>query len=276
MIVEIIGGWLSGSLALLADAGHMLVDTCALALAFLAERLARRPSDGRRTYGYRRVQVLAAFVNAAFLLLIVAWIVYEAAQRLREPHAVAAPLMLVVAVAGALVNLLGARLLHAGDPHDLNQRAAYLHVLSDLAGSLAAVVAAVVILTTGWLRIDPLLSLLVALLITRGAWDLLRRSTHILLEGAPDHVDIEALRQHLATRIADVTNVHHVHAWSLSTHEVLLTLHVRTTPAADGTRVLADIKQALATQFGIHHSTVQLESDACADTVDVDCVHTHS
>jgi len=263
-VIEGIGGSISGSLALLADAGHMLVDTLALALAWGAHRLASRPASDARSFGHTRVQVLAAFVNSLLLLGIVAAIVLEAAQRLMVPHPVNAPLALAVALAGMVVNVFAAWLLH-GEHHDLNVRAAYLHVVSDVAGSGAAVLAALLILYFGWLPADAWLSLVVAALIARGAWQLLRHSAHVLQEGTPEGFDAARLAARLKGAIPAVLDVHHVHAWSLTPRETLLTLHARLATGADAAAALVAIKRVLVAEFGIAHSTIQLEPADCAD-----------
>jgi cobalt-zinc-cadmium efflux system protein len=264
-IVEIVGGFLANSLTLLADAGHMLTDAASLALAWVALRFAVRPSDRRRTYGYQRLQVLAAFANSMLLLLAVAWIVYEAIARLRNPAPVAGPLMLAVAGGGLLVNLVALVLLRRGDPENLNLRAAYLHVLSDLLGSLAALVAATVIIFTNWTRIDPLLALLVAGLIVTSAGVLLIKSAHILLEGSPEWLDISELERELRVAVGGVVDVHHVHVWSLTTRHPLVTLHARIQPDAAPVIVLQEIKTFLSRRYALEHSTIQLEAADCAD-----------
>jgi cobalt-zinc-cadmium efflux system protein len=263
-IVEALGGYWSGSLALLADAGHMFVDTLALALAYWAQRLASRPASQSRTFGHSRMQVLAAFVNSLLLLAIVVAIVVEALQRLMTPHPINAPLALGVASAGVGINLVAAWLLH-GDEHNLNVRAAYLHVLSDLAGSGAAVLAALIVMTTGWLPADAWLSLVVTALIARGAWQLLKHSAHVLQEGAPHGFDAAGLAGRLVATVPAVLDVHHVHAWSLTPSETLLTLHARLAPGADAGRALASLKRVLVEEYAISHSTIQLEASDCAD-----------
>lgn len=263
-VVEAVGGYWSGSLALLADAGHMFVDTLALALAYFAHRLASRPASESRSFGHSRLQVLAAFVNSLLLLAIVVAIVAEALQRLMTPHPINAPLALGVALAGAAVNVLAAWLLH-GDEHDLNVRAAYLHVLSDLAGSGAAVLAALIVMTTGWLPADAWLSLVVTALIARGAWQLLMHSAHVLQEGAPHGFDAGELASRLVASVPAVLDVHHVHAWSLTPRETLLTLHARLAPGADAAVALAALKSVLVDEYAITHSTIQLEASDCAD-----------
>jgi cobalt-zinc-cadmium efflux system protein len=268
MVVETIGGFWSGSLTLLADAGHMFVDALALALAYFANRLSKRPASATRSFGHSRLQVLAAFVNSLLLLGIVAAILFEAGQRLLTPQAMThPPVALAVAIAGIGVNLLAAWLLH-GNHHDLNVRAAYLHVLSDLLGAGAAALAAVVAMTTDWIRADAWLSLVVTALIARGAWQLLRHSAHVLQEGTPEGFDADELKHHLTTSVPGVTDIHHVHAWSLTPSETLLTLHGRLNADADHGTTLAAIKKVLTDQYGISHSTIQLESAGCADGQD--------
>ncbi len=264
-IVEIAGGFLAHSLTLLADAGHMLTDAASLALAWVALRFAARPSDRRRTYGYQRLQVLAAFVNSILLVLAVLWIAYEAIMRLRNPAPVAGPLMLVVAGGGLLVNLVALVLLRRGDAENLNMRAAYLHVLSDLLGSVMALIAATSIIFTGWTRIDPLLALLVAVLIVVSAGSLLVKSAHILLEGSPEWLDIAELERELRVAVEGVVDVHHVHVWSLTSRHPLLTLHARIHPDAAPAIVLQDIKVFLSRRYAVEHSTIQLEAADCAD-----------
>jgi cobalt-zinc-cadmium efflux system protein len=265
MLVEVAGGIISGSLALLADAGHMLTDAASLGLAWGAARAARRPADALRTYGYHRVQILAALINGIAFLVLVVWIAYEAVQRLLQPVEVLGGMMLAVAAVGLLVNIIAFAILHGGQHNDLNLRGAMVHVLGDLLGSVAAIVAAGVILWTGWMPIDPLLSLLVALLILRSAWYVVRQSVHILLEGTPEGLDVELLRQTITERLEAVEDVHHVHVWSLTPERPLLTMHVTVTDEQCCARVLAEVKVILAERFGITHSTVQVESGGCAD-----------
>lgn len=264
-VVELLGGLVAQSLALVADAGHMFTDAAALTLAWAALRFARLPSDRKRTYGYQRLQVLAAFVNSLILLAAVLWIGYEAIERLQSPASIVAPLMLGVATAGLLVNVVALVFLHGGDTHNLNVRAAYLHVLSDLLGSLFAMTAAVVVMFTGWLRIDPLLALVVAVLIVIAAIRLLRKSAHILLEGSPEWLDIDELQRELKVAVADVIDVHHVHVWSLTTHHPLVTLHAQIRTDASPGPVLEEIKVFLARRYALEHSTIQLEPADCAD-----------
>jgi len=265
MIVEVIGGLLSGSLALLADAGHMLTDSASLAMAWVAARTARRPADSLRTYGYHRIQILAALLNGIGFIVLVVWIAVEAVQRLMQPVEVLGGMMLVVAVLGLLVNVAAFAMLHGGSGKDLNVRGALVHVLGDLLGSVAAIIAAGVILWSGWMPIDPLLSLLVGLLILRSAWYVVRHSTHILLEGTPEDMDVERLRTTLTEEVPAVQDVHHVHVWSLTPERPLLTMHATVAEAADLAAVLAHLKRILSERFGIHHSTIQVEPQHCFD-----------
>ncbi len=265
MMVEAAGAVFAGSLALLADAGHMLADGASLALAWLAFRAAHRPSDPRRSYGYARLQVLAAFVHGVVLVLLSLWIVVEAGFRLAEPRTIEGGLMLGVAAAGLLVNVVAFAVLHGGDRRNLNVQGAIIHVLGDLLSSLAAVGAAVVILLTGWTPIDPLLSIAVALVIARVALKLLARSAHVLLEGTPEGFDVDGLKDALRTGVPGLLNVHHVHLWALTAEHPLLTLHARVAANADRDAALAGVHAILGQRYGIDHATVQLESGPCPD-----------
>lgn len=267
MAVEVVGGLISGSLALLADAGHMLTDTAALALAWIAARLAQRPASPRRSYGYHRAQVLAAFVNALALFAVVVWIVAEAADRLRSPRAIDGTTMLGVAFAGLAANIAVYLTLRRGDPGNLNVAAARLHVLGDLLGSIGAILAAIVILATGWTPIDPILSVLVAALILRSAWSLLLKSASILMEDAPESVDPNALRMALLEGVQGVRDVHDIHCWSLTTGQTMLTLHLVLDGSAEAAAVLREAKRVLVERFDIAHSALQLELAECPDEV---------
>lgn len=266
MLVEVAGGILSGSLALLADAGHMLTDTMALALSAIAFRMSSRPADEKRSYGYQRFQILAAFVNGLTLLVIVGWILVEAMQRIMQPSPVMAQTMLIVAAAGLVVNIVVFLVLHGGDQDNLNMRGAALHVLGDLLGSIAAVTAALIILYTGWMPIDPLLSVGVAMLICRSAWHLVKRSAHILLEGAPEWLDRDSMQGRLVEHVPAINSIHHVHVWGLTQQHLMLTMHValKSNPP-EPTTVVRSIKRVLREEFGINHSTIEIETDDCAD-----------
>ncbi|MEJ2171923.1 MAG: cation diffusion facilitator family transporter [Woeseiaceae bacterium] len=266
MLVEVAGGIISGSLALLADAGHMLTDTMALALAAVAFSVSKRPPDKRLTYGYQRFQILAAFVNGLSLLVIVGWILFEAVSRFLDPPEVMGRTMLAVATAGLVVNLISFIVLHGGDRDNLNIRGAALHVAGDLLGSVAAIAAALVILSTGWMAIDPILSVAVAMLILRSAWMLVKRSSHVLLEGAPEWLDLDAMQERVVTRVPTVTSIHHVHVWGLTPQDLMLTMHVCMAVQPDNpTEVIRGVKNVLQDEYGIGHSTIEIETEDCAD-----------
>jgi cobalt-zinc-cadmium efflux system protein len=266
MVVEVVGGIISGSLALLADAGHMLTDTMALALAFTAINVSSRPPDAKRSYGYHRFQILAAFVNGISLLFITGWILVEAIQRLMSPVTVMGLPMIIVATCGLVVNVVVFLILSRGNRNNLNVRGALLHVAGDLLGSAAAIVAALVILQTGWTPIDPLLSVLVAILILRSAWSLLKRSGHILLEGVPEWLDMRQIQHDLVARVPALSGVHHVHVWGLTPERLMLTMHVTLNEDhGDTTAVIRQIKTILRQTYGIEHSTVEIETGNCAD-----------
>ncbi|RLA26950.1 MAG: cation transporter [Gammaproteobacteria bacterium] len=266
MLVEVVGGILSGSLALLADAGHMLTDTMALALTAFAFRMSVRPADKKHSFGYQRFQIIAAFVNGLSLLLIVGWILIEAVRRFIDPPDVIGQTMLVVAAAGLVVNIIAFIILHGGDQQNLNMRGAALHVIGDLLGSVAAIVAAIVIMSTGWMPIDPILSVVVAMLILRSAWKLVRRSAHILLEGAPEWLDVADIQAKIISTVPDVSGVHHVHVWCQTPQNLMLTMHVVLDESvADVTAVVRSVKQILQAEFGINHSTIEVEKGDCAD-----------
>jgi cobalt-zinc-cadmium efflux system protein len=267
MVVELIGGILSGSLALLADAGHMLTDTMALGLAAFAFRVSSRPADSKRSFGYHRFQIIAAFVNGISLLVIVAWILFEAVQRMIDPPEVIGRTMLLIACGGLVVNITSFLVLHGGDQENLNIRGAALHVLGDLLGSVAAIIAAIVILQTGWMPIDPILSVLVAALLLRSGWHLVRRSVHILLEGVPDWLDLADLEEQIVAAVPEIVEVHHVHAWGLTPQHPMLTMHVVLEERPDDpTAIIRLVKQTLRTKFEITHSTIELEIGDCADS----------
>ncbi|MBT5219663.1 MAG: cation transporter [Woeseia sp.] len=266
-LVEFAGGIISGSLALLADAGHMLTDTFALGLAAFAFHVSARPADAKRSFGYHRFQIIAAFVNGLSILLIVAWIVFEAIQRLLEPPDVIGGTMLLVAIIGLVVNVVAFVILHGGDQENLNIRGAVLHVMGDLLGSVAAVAGAIVIIRTGWMPIDPILSLLVAALLLRSAWQLTRRSAHILLEGSPEWLDVQEMREKIVATVPAVLDIHHVHVWGLTPQHPILTMHVVLQEAPENpTAIVRCVKETLEAEFGVTHSTIELEVDDCADS----------
>jgi cobalt-zinc-cadmium efflux system protein len=265
MGAEVTGGIIAGSLALLADAGHMITDFASLALAWFGFRLARRSADWRRTYGFDRFQVLIAFTNGIALFAIAAWIVYEAAQRLSTPRPVAGGIMVVVAVVGLLVNIAAFALLHGADRDNLNVKGAAIHVLGDLLGSVAALIAGTVILFTGWTPIDPLLSILVAAIIVRSGWKVVEASGHILLEGAPPELDTRHIGPDLVANVPGVIDVHHVHVWSITQERRIVTLHVCVDKGLAGPRMVKAVKQRLHARFGLDHATIEIEHGECAD-----------
>lgn len=265
MVAEIIGGFLSGSLALIADAGHMATDTAALALAWLSTRQARKPATPVRSYGHHRAQVLAAFVNGAALIGLSIWIVGEAIHRFFAPVGVLGGPMLIVATLGLAVNIIAFFVLQGGSKDNINMRGALLHVLGDLLGSAAAIIAAIVIIFTGWMPIDPLLSIFVSLLIVRGAWRLVASSWHVLMEGAPEGFDLDDMSDKLKAAAPGVTDIHHVHIWGLTPDKPIITLHARIAEGANHNETLLRLHRALADQFGLTHATIQLECGPCPE-----------
>lgn len=264
MIIEVVGGLISGSLALLADAGHMLTDAAALLFALIAVQFARRPANARHTFGWLRLTTLAAFVNAIALVVITILIVWEAFQRFRHPQPVAGMTMMVIAVAGLVANILAFWILHRGNSEkNLNVRAAALHVLGDLLGSVGAIVAALVIIYTGWTPVDPILSVLVSCLVLRSAWELLKESVNELLEGAPGSLDIPALKRKMCRDIPEVRDVHHVHVWQVGEKPVM-TLHVQVIPPHDHDALLGRIQHFLEHHYEISHVTIQMEYQTCS------------
>jgi cobalt-zinc-cadmium efflux system protein len=265
MVVEVIGGVISGSLALLADAAHMLADFASLVLAWLAFRFSRWPADRERTYGFDRLQVLVAYSSGLSMFVIAGFILLEAVQRLREPEPLLADTMLAIALVGLLVNIVVFAILHGADRDNLNVRAAAIHVLGDLLGSIGAIAAAAIILWTGWLPADPLISVLVAGLILRSAWMIVRDSGHILIEGAPVGVAPSEIEADLEANVPEVEDVHHVHAWSITQERPIVTLHARLCPGREADAAIHAIKQRLHARFGVTHATVEIELADCAD-----------
>ena len=264
MFAEVIGGLLSGSLALIADAGHMMTDAAALALAWAGFRFGRRAADKKRTFGYMRFEVLAGFVNAVALMLLVAWIAYEAVLRLLHPAPVLAGPMMAVAVLGLLVNGGVFYMLMQGDRQHVNIKGALLHVMGDLLGSVAAIVAAGIIWLTGWTPIDPILSVLLSALVLRAAWSLLRNSMHILMEGAPSGLDTDEMRARLVGSVPGLADVSHIHVWSITSGRATATMHVALAEGADPAGVVRGLKDRLARDYDIGHSTVEIDWEGAA------------
>ncbi|PVA09907.1 cation transporter [Pelagivirga sediminicola] len=260
MLAEVIGGVISGSLALIADAGHMLTDFASLMLAWLGFRLARRPADWKRTYGFDRFSVLAAFVNGISLFAIAGWILWEAVQRLSSPQEVLGGVMLWIALGGLAVNIIAFWVLtRGGEGENLNVRAAALHVMGDLLGSVAALVAALIIIWTGWTPIDPILSVLVAVIILRSAWKVVAQSGHILLEGAPDGFDRRAVVGDLRAEVPGLRDVRHVHAWSVTQERPMVTMVIELEAGSDARAAKQAIRARLDERHGIGHVTIEVE-----------------
>ena len=265
LVAEAAGGIVSGSLALLADAGHMLVDALALLFAWLGAHYARRPADARRSFGYARLEVLVGYTNALAQFVLVAWIAFEAVLRFFQPSAILSGVMLGVALAGLLVNALVLQVLGGHDHDDVNTAGARLHVLGDLLGSLGAVAAALLVRYLGWSWADPLVSVFVSVLILNSAWHLLLRSAHILLEGVPEGLEIERLPALLEAEVGDVRNVHHVHVWQLAGGSRMATLHAQVAPGAQPDAVIAELRRVLHERHDIDHVTVQVDGAGCAE-----------
>ncbi len=257
--IEAVGGFVSGSLALLADAGHMLTDAGALGLSLFAAWIARRPATQGKTFGYYRVEILAALVNGAVLLAVTGWIVFEAIRRLRTPEAIRPGILMAVASAGLVANIAAVFLLHRGRGESLNAHGAYLHVLSDLVGSVGAILAGGVILTTGWLRADPIISIGLSLLLLASAGRLVWRSVDVLLEAAPAHVSMADLEAAIAA-VPSVRGVHDLHVWTVTSGIVAMSGHATVPDAARHQAVLEEITRRVK-DFGIQHVTVQLERE---------------
>ncbi len=257
MIAEIVGGVISGSLALLADAAHMLTDAGSLALAWVGYKLADRPADPQRSYGFARMKILAAFTNGILLVLLSLWIVWEAIHRLLEPVEVMGNVLMAVAVGGLIVNIIAFAILHGGSKEDLNLQGALWHVAGDLLGSVAAIGAAVIIMTTGWMAADPILSVLVALLVLFAGVRIARKSGHILLEGTPAGLDPAEIRADLAS-LEGVVSVDHLHAWALTEQKPLITLEVTAADGADPDLLRRAVKDRLADRFQVSHATVEV------------------
>ena len=260
LAVELAGGLLSHSLALLSDAGHVLTDVFALGLAWFAVAQANRPADKRRSYGYHRVSILAALVNSIVLIGIVIAIGYEALRRLANPEPVQGGIVIIAALLGIAINLYVAFGLR-GDSHNLNMRAALLHVTGDIGASIGVVLAGAVILLTGWLYIDPLLSIVIAVLIAYGAWRIVRETVNLLMEGTPRDIDLAAVTSEI-TGTKLITGMHDLHVWALSSDEMALSVHVVVDdcPLGEAEHVVRDLEQRLCDRFSIGHTTIQVES----------------
>ena len=268
MVAEVVGGILSGSLALIADAGHMLTDAAAIAMALFAMWVAEKGASAERTYGYYRSEVIAALLNGLTLWLIVGWILWEAYQRFRlDEHHVEGLSVLLVGIGGLVINIIVAYILHRNSEHSLNVEGAFQHVLADLLGSVGVVIAGIIILTVGWTLIDPILSVVIGLLIMRSSWSLTMKVFHVLLEGTPKHIDVYNLCNDIE-ELDGVTLIHDVHCWTITSGSDAFTAHVLVDPSYQGSleRLRNRIQDITHNRYNIAHVTVQLEQTAAACT----------
>ncbi len=277
MVAEVAGGILSGSLALLADAGHMLTDAASIGLALLAMHFAERPPSARRTFGYHRIEVLAALLNALTLWLVAAWVIVEAWHRFRDVPDVDGGLMLSIGAVGLVVNVVAAWILRRSAGHSVNVEGAFRHVMADLLGSVGVVVSGVLVWAFGWTLADPILSVIIGVLILLSTWRLLAKVVHVLLEGAPDHVDVSRLCRELAG-VEGVVQVHDMHVWTIAEGYDALAAHVVVDPDYPGSRlepVLRRLRAVASRDFGIHHVTIQVEQspDHCNEHHHADHLH---
>ena len=263
MLVELIGGWFAGSLALLADAAHMLADVAALGLALIAAWIARRPATPERSFGFMRLEIFAALVNGAVLFAIAIGIGVEAWQRLRVPQLVNGPLLIAVAAVGFIANLAATVVLHRGHEHSLNQRGAYLHVLGDLLGSVGALIAGVIVLASGWVVADPIISVLIGGLVLVSAWRLVKESTDVLLEAAPRHIALSDVHERIAS-VPGVESVHDLHLWTVTSGVVAMSGHLVVKNPTDNQPVLEAVQDRMRA-LGIQHVTVQVEKEPTCD-----------
>jgi cobalt-zinc-cadmium efflux system protein len=259
MVAEAVGGWMTGSLALLADAGHMLTDVAALALALIAVWFGSRPATSSKTFGYYRLEILAALINGVALILISLLIFYEAYQRWAEPPAVRSGLMMLVATGGLIINLICARLLHGDHKDDLNVRGARLHIIGDALGSVGAILAGGFMWLYGWYAADPLFSCLISLLIIWSSWHLIRESTNILLEGTPAHINLAAVEDAIL-QTEGVEDVHDLHVWTITSGREALSAHVIHVETISQAEILKELRAKLSDRFGVDHLTIQLET----------------
>ena len=259
MIAEAIGGWLINSLALVADAGHMLTDVAALTLTLFAIWFAARPATSRKTYGYYRLEILAAFVNGIALVLLSIWVMFEAFERWQVPPTIAGTQLILIATGGLIINIIAAYLLHSDHKHDLNMRGAFLHVMGDLLGSVAAIIAGVMIVGFGWMWADALGSVLISLIIIFGAWRLILDSVNVLLEGTPGHINLSAVESTIL-ETSGVGGVHDLHVWTISSGIDALSAHITHDESVSHSDLLATVRHKLHDEFGIDHLTIQMET----------------
>jgi cobalt-zinc-cadmium efflux system protein len=267
MAAEVIGGILTGSLALLADAAHMLTDAAGLGLALLAIRFAAKPATAQKTYGYMRAEILSALANSTFLLLVTGYILYEAYTRFVSPPAVASTPMMIVAVIGLVVNLISMRILSGGSSESLNVRGAYFEVISDMLGSIGVILAALVIKFTGWTVADPIIAAAIGLFIIPRTWRLLNETVHILLEGVPVDIDLAEVAQSLSS-VENVRAIHDLHVWTITSGMNAMSVHLRVSTPAQSPIALQRARDIMKAKYKIEHVTIQIETDdRCADEV---------
>jgi len=259
MFAEAIGGWWTNSLALIADAGHMLTDVAALSLTLAAIWFASRPATAKKTFGYYRLEILAAFVNGIALVLISLWVIYEAYERWQTPPEIRGTALTIIAVGGLLVNLVCAGLLHGDHAHDLNMRSAWLHVIGDALGSVTAIAAGVLIVAFGWLWADAVSSVLISLIIIVGAWNLIKESVNVLLEGTPAHINLKAVEETIRNT-ENVEDVHDLHIWTITSGMEALSVHIIHRDEISQKALLQTVRTKLHDEFGIDHLTIQMET----------------
>ena len=257
LVAEVVGGLLTGSLALLSDAAHMLTDVMALVIALVAIRIGKRPADRRRTFGYYRFEILAAALNAVVLFLVAIYILYEAYQRFFEPPEIQSGAMLAIATIGLVVNVISIRLLQSGNDQSLNIKGAYLEVLSDLLGSVAVIVAALIIRFTGWWQVDPILAVLIGLWVLPRTWTLLSESLNILLEGVPAGIELQKLHDDLS-RLPGALEIHDLHVWSITSGRNSMIVHIVAERRANA-MAMVEAAQRVAQEYGIEHASIQVE-----------------
>ncbi len=259
MFAEAIGGWFANSLALLADAGHMLTDVAAMTLTLAAIWFASRPATAKKTFGYYRLEILAAFVNGIALVLISLWVIYEAYERWNAPPPIKGVELTLIAIGGLIINLICAWLLHGNHEHDLNMRGAWLHVVGDALGSVTAILAGAAILAFGWLWADAASSVLISLIIIVGAWNLIKESVNVLLEGTPAHINLKAVEE-IIRRTENVEDVHDLHVWTITSGMEALSVHIIHCDEVSQKELLQTVRRKLHDEFGIDHLTIQMET----------------
>jgi cobalt-zinc-cadmium efflux system protein len=261
MIAEIIGAWVTGSLALLSDAAHMFTDSAALAISFLAFQIAKKPADRNRTFGYARFEILASAFNAILLFFVALYILYEAYQRLMDPSPIQSTGMLIIAVLGLVVNLISMKILASASADSLNMKGAYLEVWSDMLGSMGVIIAAIVIRFTGWTWVDSLVAAGIGLWVLPRTWTLLKESMNVLLQGVPSGIELEKVERAVLA-VDGVQAVHDLHAWSVTSAKNVMSVHVVISrDAANGQEILSAVTESVTHQFEIGHCTIQLEHD---------------